>query len=482
MTTIPEPSPSETARATEESRAPSDAPTEERAAQSMIGSPRASEECASPRVPPIKNWADDVEEQSELPDLPEDWVVKGRDGAAQPTVGAISIAQIMQSHAVVAARVVPERGVSSSNPFQALKINAADGVRVVPRRRGSRGGVKEAAKRERKAAMRASGGVVVAAAAATAVAAATAPAIEKCAECRVGTQTYAQVVAPACATSTVRFIDPTPAQIYAALAACGIINTRDGAPPARFEKGSEVQVALWRAFYENPRGCECVPVRGAVRQCWKSTTACIYSKIIAIIYELAGASATRERIEAINFTDFSAIFGETLGMMGNHWFGVYPIYENARIHVATFSHQCDYSCPITNIQRELRNASASDRAVLQELATAHMMMYKHPIAQRAASSSFRREVAVRAPFRGSAVRFRGAVPGYTAPPTLAELIAAAPPLAIAAQPSFSIGDVMKHATKATSRRSARRAQSVARPSQSPEECASAPDAAAEVAQ
>lgn len=188
--------------------------------------------------------------------------------------------------------------------------------------------------------------------------------------------TVAAAAAPSPETISIRVIDPSIPQVYRALAACGLIRC-DHAPPDAFKTGSDLQLALYSAFYDNPRGIKCSPAKTAVNTCWKTTTTCIYARLIAIIYELSGHSMTREKIEAIDFFDFRSMYGELVGLTGNHWFGVYPIYENARIHIETFSHQCSGMCPIANIQRELRHTDQKDRKVIQEYATDHMMMYKH---------------------------------------------------------------------------------------------------------
>ena len=180
-------------------------------------------------------------------------------------------------------------------------------------------------------------------------------------------------------TSSVRIVEPTNAQVYAALAACGLIK-RDNAPPEDYKNGSDLQYAFYIAHYENPRGIACKPNRDAVHTCWKMTTTCLYARIIAIIYELTDHVMTKERIEAINFSDFNSVYSQLVGFTGNHWFGVYPIYENAALHIKEFSHQCMSACPIAHFQHELKNVDKNIRPMLQEYAVDHMTMYKHPMA------------------------------------------------------------------------------------------------------
>ena len=177
-------------------------------------------------------------------------------------------------------------------------------------------------------------------------------------------------------TSNIRVLDPSPAQIYAALVACNLI-VHDHAPPDGFKKGSDVQVALYDAYYDNPRGIKCVPVRDTVHTCFRKTTSCLYSKIIAVIYELADHVMTKERISAINFYDFNSVYGDLISFSGIRWFGVYPLYENAIIHIETFSHKCVPTCPIANIRREIDKINQRDRELLQEYAANHMTMYSH---------------------------------------------------------------------------------------------------------
>jgi hypothetical protein len=179
------------------------------------------------------------------------------------------------------------------------------------------------------------------------------------------------------ATSSVRVFEPTNAQVYEALAACGLIKS-DHAPPKEFAKGSDVQIAIYNAFYNNPRGIACKPIKNAVHSCWKTTTTCLYARIIAIIYELTEHVMTKERIEAIDFFDFNSMYSQLVNFTGNHWFGVYPIYENAALHIKEFSHQCGVICPIAHFQRELKGTETKERKMMQEYAIDHMTMYKHP--------------------------------------------------------------------------------------------------------
>jgi hypothetical protein len=174
-----------------------------------------------------------------------------------------------------------------------------------------------------------------------------------------------------------RIIDPTQDQIYTALVACGMVRT-EHPPPDSFRNGTDVQRALHGSFYVNPRGAKCAPVKSAVHLCWKTTTGCLYARIIAIIYELANHVMTKESIEAIDISDFNSIYGELIRYTGDRWFGVYPLYENARIHIETFNHQCVVICPVANCHREIMSTTGEARDHLRGWTTDHMLMYKHP--------------------------------------------------------------------------------------------------------
>ena len=178
-------------------------------------------------------------------------------------------------------------------------------------------------------------------------------------------------------TSSIRVFEPTQAQIYVALAACGLIKV-DNKPPDSFKSGTAAQIALYNAFYENPRGIRCRLIKDAVLSCWKHTTECLYAKLIAIIYELTNHEMTKERIAAIDFYDFNNMYRELVSRTGNHWFGVYPLFENAKLHIENYSHQCDVNCPVAHIQRELHNIDQRDRQTFQTFVVDHMLMYKHP--------------------------------------------------------------------------------------------------------
>lgn len=178
-------------------------------------------------------------------------------------------------------------------------------------------------------------------------------------------------------TLSIRVFEPTRAQIYVALAACGLIKV-DNKPPDSFKNGTAAQIALYNAFYENPRGIRCRLIKDAVLACWKHTTECMYAKLIAIIYELTNHEMTKERIAAIDFYDFNNMYRELVSRTGNHWFGVYPLFENAKLHIENYSHQCDVNCPVAHVQRELHNINQRDRQTFQTFVVNHMLMYKHP--------------------------------------------------------------------------------------------------------
>lgn len=171
-------------------------------------------------------------------------------------------------------------------------------------------------------------------------------------------------------------MEPSRAQIYAALVASGAIKC-DNPPPPEFKTGSIIQRGLWSAYHNNPRGINCASAVAATNICSRTMNMCYYAKIIAIIYKLTGHSLTREKIEAINFAEFCATYAKYISFMGVHWFGLYPLYENARLHVCSFSHRCVPSCAIMELAHNHDKCAKAEKSI-QAQTEEHMRMYIHP--------------------------------------------------------------------------------------------------------
>lgn len=179
--------------------------------------------------------------------------------------------------------------------------------------------------------------------------------------------------------SDISIVNPTISVIYRALLDCGLIKGELAGMSVPSRGDARIKSALYDAQYRSPRGIASQPVGCSVNDCWRTTTACIYARIIAIIFELTGRNPTRANIEAIPFHSFRTLYGSLLAECGGVWFGLYPLFENACIHIRTFNHECSSAggCIISNFRVELARIGHSEYAKYEKMAVEHMCMYRH---------------------------------------------------------------------------------------------------------
>jgi hypothetical protein len=104
----------------------------------------------------------------------------------------------------------------------------------------------------------------------------------------------------------------------------------------------------------------------------------VYARFVAIIYELVKHKVTRERIEAINFHVFSNMYSDIFKMIGGRWFGIYPLYENAVIHVKQYNHCCTANCPVFKYGSTVTSCTPSELADMSKIVEYHFDFYEHP--------------------------------------------------------------------------------------------------------
>jgi len=174
--------------------------------------------------------------------------------------------------------------------------------------------------------------------------------------------------------------------VYSSLLACGML-LRESNPPQQpsIEDGHSIQMALYNAYYLNPRGAKCSAKIGI---CHKRLTDCLHARIVHIIYGIVihrmklspgdkhGIHAeymTEENISNIDIKAFRSVPGMYPRFVGDEACSAWALYLNAKTHVECFNHTCLTTCPIL---RASRGFSGGDRN-LQRAIMFHVATYEH---------------------------------------------------------------------------------------------------------
>lgn len=169
---------------------------------------------------------------------------------------------------------------------------------------------------------------------------------------------------------------PDSRETYAALRDCDIID-RSNPPPANYRTGTPLQIAIYEAFYFNPRGAR---TRADSPICWRRLIDCMHARIIATIHAIVvgrGGAMNEETISAINIAEFRAIFGAELGIVTAVWSGTWPLYLNAKLHVETYNHSCHPRCIIADAPRSNPLRDSEEQSRMQKLIAQHRATYYH---------------------------------------------------------------------------------------------------------
>jgi len=169
---------------------------------------------------------------------------------------------------------------------------------------------------------------------------------------------------------------PDSRETYAALRDCGMID-RSNPPPATYRTGTPLQIAIYEAFFLNPRG---VNTRADSPICWRRLIDCMHARVVATIHAIVvgrGGTMNEESIAAISIMEFRAIFGTELSIVTPMWSGMWPLYLNAKLHVETYNHSCLPRCIIADAPRSNPLRDSEEQSRIQKHIAQHRATYYH---------------------------------------------------------------------------------------------------------
>lgn len=174
---------------------------------------------------------------------------------------------------------------------------------------------------------------------------------------------------------------PETDEICQILGKCGMIK-HTHKPPEEYAQGDYFQRAIHEAYTINPLGINCAGGHTKENVCFRQLTRCNYAKIIAVIYQILKATPglnsldgmdlmTEANISRIDIKKFMLVYAELFATFRTQWFGVYPLYLNAKLHIELYNHACSPKCPIISAPYQ------GNDAALKQLIIEHKVAYYH---------------------------------------------------------------------------------------------------------
>jgi len=171
------------------------------------------------------------------------------------------------------------------------------------------------------------------------------------------------------AKNGIKFIHPTPNDIYDSLVHMKLIDTTMS-PPESYKNGIPIERSLYHLWHINPPGRKC----SEKHVCHFMQTKCKYARFVAIICKLVDNNCTESCIDAISVDEFHSVYNMFNNMPFN-WFSMYACFLNSCAHVMTYTHTCSPHCIIYTD----RSVSFDD-IKLYKYIRQHVMLNYHPAA------------------------------------------------------------------------------------------------------